>query len=608
MDLMLIVAIILFLLVGYWYKFRCIDQIDKIIRTPAKQLFALALCVIVVFVLLIVVGGYIIKDSNDPSVLVFLYGLFSQTMSAYNPEYSIDLQLYSVFVSILGAVFFSGILVSTITNSIMCRVDNYKEGKINYNHLKDHYIIIGANEILVSIINSIEDKKCKILIVSDKKPTEVKSTLYRVDKETKINQIIVYNEHPLNYQTVKKLCVEHCKSIYIIGEQNSTGNDLDNIKFLDNLIKHIDSKKLKKPIKCYLSYNDSYYIMNYCRDLKTSSINIIPFNFYALCLNSIWGIGLLYSKMKDNKKEGESNALQRRIYGKHIIILGYSVCAEEVVKSVILNAHSAEYKNGTALGKTNITIISPEEHILDIFSYKYKKTYLEDITLCHKKMVEYSPESSQLINDYVLESKENVYIVCCSNDSNKNIMLANGLPRSVNSLGIPVLVKVDYFMPCNHPLDNKGKQVENIRFFGNFDQYILETIDSELRRAQVLKYICMNLKFKKKILCDTNEAYKYWFREYGSNHIENSKMISMVNFLGTLFDSMGLDICAKEDKDEYNQVFSKDQFLSIIQRQQCAYNLLTGYDTISTESIDLLYDGIVTWLELNNLGLKSREK
>jgi ribosomal protein L30E len=147
---------------------------------------------------LILIGVFAAGDANNLDIIVFIYGLFSKTVSAYNPSLDINFQIFSVFVPIIGTVFFSGILVSTITNSILCRVDDYKKGKIHYKHLKGHNIIIGANEILPAIVNSYKREKGKIIIVSEKSPNDIKKMLYNVNGNIINDKIIIYNGHPLN--------------------------------------------------------------------------------------------------------------------------------------------------------------------------------------------------------------------------------------------------------------------------------------------------------------------------------------------------------------------------------------------------------------------------
>ena len=102
----LVVILLIFIYLIYWYKYKCIDQIDKIIKNPFRQLLALSACVLLIFGLLIITGKSLVENSDASRALVLLYSLFSQTTSAYNPEYGTELQLFSVLVSMLGAVFF----------------------------------------------------------------------------------------------------------------------------------------------------------------------------------------------------------------------------------------------------------------------------------------------------------------------------------------------------------------------------------------------------------------------------------------------------------------------------------------------------------------------
>ena len=55
--------LILLLVFGYWYKYKCTDQIDKIIMNPTKQMLCLLLCVFLVFAFLIFIGSYALEDT-----------------------------------------------------------------------------------------------------------------------------------------------------------------------------------------------------------------------------------------------------------------------------------------------------------------------------------------------------------------------------------------------------------------------------------------------------------------------------------------------------------------------------------------------------------------
>lgn len=639
----LITITVLFLVFGYWYKYKCTDQIDKIIMNPTKQLLCLLLCVFLIFAFLILIGSYALDDKEDISAIVMLYGLFSQTKSAYDPDISTDLQLYSLFVSVLGAVFFSGILVSTITNSVLRRVEDYKTGKIHYSSLNKHDIIIGANEAIVAIVNSLKGNKNKIIIVSDKSACDVKKMLYRVEKKTVDKQIIIYNEHSLNPMTLKWLRVEKCNSITILGENTFSLNDSANIMVLDSLIKYMNRLKSKKPnpIKCYISYLDSYYIMNYCRDEETSSVNIIPFNFYASWANTMWGVGRLnamFPTTKNEKKE-EGNNYKSLMNGvgpdkqKHFLILGYSKFAEEIIKFILLNGHSPYYDE-KGNGKTLITLISPVKGCLDTLNYKYQLKDIADMELNHLCYSELSVQSKNYIERCANDPKQVVSILCCSRNTNNNIVMTSGLPKCVHKKELQVWAVSDYSMPWNSPIDNKGNQLGYISFFGNLEQNIYGTVDAELKYAQAFRYIHRAEENKNYKDCKI-KAYNQWFGEGGiSKQIDKPKMniLSRVCFLPTLFELMGVEVCcSEEDGETFEKIFPMDKFLPLFHLQQCAHNVLFGYTAVKKGQEDFktkeiyhllpyseikdceeivgpykrFYKDINTWLKLNKLGLKS---
>lgn len=603
---------------------------------PAKQLLVLSLCVISIFGLLIIIGVFTAGDTNNLDIIVFIYGLFSQTASAYNPSHDINFQIFSVFVSIIGAVFFSGILVSTITNSILCRVDDYKKGKIHYKHLKGHHIIIGANEILPAIVNSYKREKGKIIIVSEKSPNEIKKILYNVDGNIINDKIIIYNDHPLNPDVLRWLSLEKCGSLTILGEKNIYSNDVDNIKFLDSLMKYTNQPTFKtsSSIRCYISYYDSYNILNYCRNEKSVKVHIIPFNFYATCINNVWGIGQLFNKIA---QINSSNADKQYNYislfeGKYkrVVILGYSVCTEEVIKFILSNAHHVNEK-------TEIILVTPNTSDVDRFKYKSHIDNIKDIVFTHKIFSEYSNECLQLIDSYA--KLGGLYIVCCDNDTNKNISLATNLPKSVFRNNVPILIKADYYMPCNFPLDEKGNPLSHIMFFGHLDQMIYQTVDSELSTAQCIRYIHTH-----KFMIDTsknnyiskefaNMASDYWFgKDNISKQIDLPKIniLSRIAFINTMFDLMNIEICRKEDGLEFEKILPIEAFLQAFHYQQCAFYTLHGYTANDNtnyrtkevhqitsytnvknnraviEAYTRFYNDIKIWLHINNLGCRKK--
>lgn len=591
----LVAILLIFIYLIYWYKYKCIDQIDKIIKNPFRQLLALSACVLLIFGLLIITGKSLIDNSDASRAFVLLYSLFSQTTSAYNPEYGTELQLYSVLVSMIGAVFFSGVLVSTITNSIICRVNNYNEGKVHYKHLKNHDIIIGVNESVVVLVRFLAaSNNGKIVLVSDKSIKEVAKRIAILGSNL-LDRIIIYNDYTLDYECLGNLGLGACRRLIIAGDNPLGQNDADNITILDHIKTYVHNMRNKRSaLKCYVSYQDDYHLINYCRNETSTQINIIPFNFYASWVSRIWGYGQLCNVLPTRNKGEELQehpneyipltAFPGSEYALQIVILGYSICAEEIVKGILLLAHFACYDEKNGYGRTRITLINNQQNMVDRFRYKYNLQEIEDIDIQSVDMQEMSLASKELIAQYVELYGRKLYIVCCAESANDNIILANNLPKSVYGMQIPVLVKVDYYMQSNFPLDNKGQIVKHIKFFGMQDQYM--NIDGPLNTAQAIRYIHSALRAGRNPLvhtdgCDLDKkAYAEWFgKGHLSKQVDIPKMniLSRVDFLFPIFHSLGLEICPADQADDFDMALPYDIFISMFHRQQCSYYILTGY-------------------------------
>lgn len=591
----LVVILLIFIYLIYWYRYKCIDQIDKIIKNPFRQLLVLSTCVLLIFGLLIIRGRSLIDNSDTSRAFILLYSLFSQTNSAYNPEYGIELQLYSVLVSMIGAIFFSGILVSTITNSIICRVNNYNEGKIHYKHLKDHDIIIGVNESIVALVRFlVANNNGKIVLVSDKSHKEVSKCIAILGSKL-LDRIIIYNDYTLDCEYLAKLGLGTCKRLIIAGDNPLGQNDADNITILDHIKTYVHNMRNKRSgLKCYVAYQDDYYLMNYCRNEISTQINIIPFNFYASWVSRVWGYGQLCKVLPTKKRSKELQehpneyipltAFPGAEYALHIVILGYSICAEEIVKGILLSAHFTCYDEKNGYGRTRITLINTRQDVVNRLRFKYNLQEIEDIDIQYVDMQEMSLACKELIAQYVEHYGRRLYIVCCSENANDNIILANNLPKSVYGMQIPILVKVDYYMQSNFPLDNNGQIVKHIKFFGMLDQYM--NIDGALDTAQAIRYIHFALRAGTNPLahtdgCDLNEkAYAEWFgMGHSSKQVDIPKMniLSRVDFLYSVFHSLGIEICPDDQADDFDIILPYDIFISTFHRQQCSYYILAGY-------------------------------
>ena len=182
-----------------WYHYRCSDELDKVIKSPQKQIWGLVGLMTIILIVFIIIQNLLSENESAEDTFFLIYGLFSQTLEAYNIDNNTTMQIFYLIISAIGAIFFSGVLISTITNGFMRRIEDLNNGKVRYKSLSNHDVIIGSNEILLSVINYLSYKNTsnKIVIVSNNDIGELAEIVESLDVKVR-NRIILYKDNILN--------------------------------------------------------------------------------------------------------------------------------------------------------------------------------------------------------------------------------------------------------------------------------------------------------------------------------------------------------------------------------------------------------------------------
>lgn len=644
------------ILIILWYHYKCSDELDKIIRSPQKQIWGLIGIMTIILIIFIIIQNLLSEKEPTGNAFFLIYGLFSQTLEAYNIDTNTTMQIFYLIISAIGAIFFSGVLISTITNGFMRRIEDLNNGKVRYKSLYNHDVIIGSNEILLSVIKflSYNNTSNKIVIVSNNKIDKLTNTIESLDTKIR-NRIILYKDNILNKSFLASIEFVKCNRIVIIGDKPLNLCDSDNITILSILHKYaIDNPKRDKALDCFVSYKDDYMLLNYCRNAEAGKIHIIAFNYYSLWADRVFGYGQLYNNMHNvlhNKKSKKlSNIfdyspiipIKEGEYCAHIVILGFNNVAAEIVKSLIKNAHFDCFDEKNRKGRTIISVISNNTVEIARFKIRYHYEYIQDIELRFIEINNKSTDCLKIIDGYASEYKEKLYIVIADLNIEHNILIANNLPLSVKRMELPVLVYYNHFNQYVYPLNNIGNKIKHIQLMGFTNSFI--NLSGALNEAKALRYVHILKKdfghdkasdfvFDDKTNAKIDEV---WFgNETSKGQIDNPRqlILSTINSLMNLIDSLGLELCTLDESEEMDEQFI-NRFCQILHRQEIAWHIMAGYypgdkddeyefKIVSTliplskisdkEKIKLQTERlrgkcreILIWLELNSLGLRRK--
>lgn len=483
--------------------------IDRILTgSTARQIAVLSIATLAVFMLLCTInvlfnclsGLQVSGIPTDSSPFWSMWYFFSDpgnqvSLETGSSELSVEPtsfhRLFAAIVSTLGAIFFGGLLISTLSNIIQRRVDACKDGLAHYN-LKNHVVIIGTDPMIYGIINQIARKsEDPIAVLTSENVEEVRMAIHANLSNPKDADRIILNYGIRNSDNaLDNVCITKAKEVYVLGNQS----EFDDIEcFHDSLnvqclthIAHLCIRDNRTGLPCYVSfeYNTTYHVFQYAdlQETVAKHIRFHPFNFYEL-----WAQKVLVSGLSTEADLSYKPLDYRNITSEesdeyvHFVIIGLSRMGEAMAMQAAHIAHYPNYRKR----KTRITIIDKDMED-EMFAFKQKcgvlfdlcRSEYIDVNGCHALQEAYSrkqthllskryehlatdaddkefidiewtfvngadshPVVRELLEQYACESKAILTIAVCLNLTHASLGTAMHLPPVFYEKEIPILVQ-----------------------------------------------------------------------------------------------------------------------------------------------------------------------
>jgi len=584
-----IVITIFFGIIIFWNIRRYSYFIDNTIRSnPTKQLLLLFFIVFVAFGYFLLIAYLLFHGQSG--LWVKIYSLFSQTTGAdtvSDPEPTY-FKLFSLVVSFVGSIFFSGFLISTFNNTIQRRIESVNKGTVRYKSLKKHDVIIGANELLCPMIRYLATKNIRnrIIVLTNHNPEEIYSKLNEFDKKIR-KRVIVYRGIITLTENLELMQINRCERIAILGDNDLTHCDSINISLLQEIEDQIVGTKIKKD--CFFLYWNDTFIFN--SNLNKDKITIHPFNFYEMTANKLWGYSHISKKL-----EGDSDFYYQQITKGEIspeskkyvnlIIVGFNAMAIELLKTALKICHFANYKKYTVEVETQITVISENKKDIEKFQSLYDIKKITDINCNFFICSMYSKEEQDKIKELIEPKNAISTIAICSDNSEENYVYSMYLQTMIDKNDVDILVQYETYSKYIHNIiiqniePQEEKRINRIIFFG------FKNSSLEIRRSfDTASIMNMCLKDLKRNENNINDVFESAFIDKGKEKIIKEweklnitkKRILMAYFdtIPSFFDSLNIQLVdGKDIPDKF--VFEKIEkyFLDIKQRQFCALSVL----------------------------------
>lgn len=301
---------------------------------------------------------------------------------------------------LIGAFIFSGFIIGIITSTIDRRVKNYEEGNTFY--LKSgHYVIMGYDEIVPSIINYIQDldPDAYILILTSAEAPKIREKLRKWFPAARMEKFIINYGHRVSMDIFDHIHLEGAKEIFVAGNHNKSEHDAINVESMDAIYRYLESEKCRKGsclpgrITCFFKDIDTYAAFKRAdifRKIEKLGIEFVPFN----CRTG-WATQVFVTRKYHDLDNPGTEYSYPSLYGAgisededkyvHLLFVGTTNLAVAFAMEAANNLHFA---NGARI-KTRITFIdrnmdvekdefiTRNRHFFEVQPYLYRDLTLQ---------------------------------------------------------------------------------------------------------------------------------------------------------------------------------------------------------------------------------------
>ncbi len=542
-----------------------------------RQIFWLVGILLLFFGIFYLLNVWFNNMINRPSRILELMmdpGVFSSPLEGVEEGESQEFwrRMFEFFISIFGAVFFTGVLISIISNMLEERVTAFKKGLIRYK-FKDHILILGANEMLANMIKSFSCKaKFKgkdIVVLTDTNVEDLYERLYsELDKNEMKRLVLLFGSRDSD-DVLKQVRVQYANRVYIIGENNEVQHDAKNISCLEK-IEALCNNRVNNPMKCYMVINNqtSYHVFQFetkaeerkHSPLKLTIVNSLE-NWAQQVLVTRRYKGLTYPAID---REGIGKKSDKRV---HFVVVGMTPMAIAMATTAAHVTHYPNFKEGDSKTRTKITFIGASieqemnffkghyNSLFDLSNSRYvywengeKKDVLTTPKGCYGDFLDVewefvnggieTPEVRELIALWCEEKNDYLTIAVCDAELVANTAMSLYLPDEVYIHQIPVFA----YQPAMGKvleLAHKTVRYKNVYPFGMEHDCYDEFLKSRLDKAKKINYLYRHISDKEKLTNDVNVLDNLWFGLIFAHQLSN---VYSANSIPGKIRSIGLEL------------------------------------------------------------------
>lgn len=478
-------------------------------------------------------------------------------------------RIFAIIISFLGSIILGGWLISTLSNIIERRVDAIRSGKAIYKNISNHYVIIGFNEITISVIKELykeikeSKEERKILIMSSQEAESVRHTLQSQLNKEEEAIIKIYFGNIESEEELKHLNIDRAREVYILGEMDEYGRDSKNIGCVEKVSKLRGKPTSDELMPVYVQFDriSSYSNIqkltlpkkDFCyidekQGLKPN-IYFRPFNFHENWARKLWSLYAI-----DGNNDSESNShyepldyrpiqISKNKNGEytvgsqdfvHLVIVGFSKMGRALFLEALRICHYANYDDSLPTEKRIRTIITLIDKDMDSMKnyfttqFPYLESQIDDIQIDYRTDDICNPQMREELAAWSKDKNRMLTIAICVSDPDISLSLGLNLPASIYENETRVLIRQEIQTNLSRFIDEEKGRFKHVKIFGMLNQGIQKNmLQDELPSYINQYYECEYCKENKKGEKDEiKDCHKKHYCRFCSNTNEKTDFLS----------------------------------------------------------------------------------
>lgn len=479
-----------------------VDAFDKKLTSKGKEQLSM-LFNVVGLVFLFYVGVVLIwrPDFHDVQKKTSFSALIhvAHRYAGYNYyDDAIGLNTFLLLCSFSGAILLGGVLITTFTNIVQEKKDEYLTGTARYK-VDNHFIILGMNEVVFTLCRELMGgNEIRTIILTNQDLGAVRSKLHSKLSEDIYNRIILYSGSIEEIEILRSLNIETCKAVYILGEQDAIGHDsigLGILRSITSLLPETFSRKLK--VYLQMDSQSSFSVIQKLdvpysytsKPVDTEEfrrvIDLYTFNLYENQARRLWG----YYKDSGSWELDFSDIAgplllpdsKKRV---NLVIAGFDRMGQALLLEALRVCHYPNYMEKNKRNRTIITLIDKNmDELWPQFMARYPNLMqIEDVEIKHYSESLESPHIRQLLDYYAKDENELLTIAICFWDPDTSFAAGLSLPDSIyfsvtdgqaiNNSHTRVLIRNESNTGIKDIISEEKKhpsRYKNVKFFGSIE-------------------------------------------------------------------------------------------------------------------------------------------